>query len=400
MSQFLEALIKLLELYHSEPELLTAILDLFRDMAEKEIGYLKPDQAAGFMRWCVKLVEQFGKVSAGVCLLRSDVGSHADLQRLGKLKHLKAVSASGHKATDEKARDLEEEHLGDVETLLTLLHHIIQLDSFDVGTPEGRAIAGLAADAVLHGLTLLVPHVSDSLLAFPKIAELYFGLLRELVVAHADKFAALPLPVRDAFLSSLMVGIASHSTNIARDAFQTLSAIGIFHVKGVWSLDDDTLAPLKPKTGRTLGKKTISLVGSSESKAPAVASPTKADGSPTHSALDKERVRAFQLRLLNTLLFQPHLHESLLGPLADALFPLIVNNMEQYVESVNRLVSEWRDKQKPPPSAEQLKKLHDGFQQLLTANQLQAKLSRGNMHIFRQNVKLFVENVRSFVHVR
>ena len=162
--------------------------------------------------------------------------------------------------------DQQAEQCRDLRAVLRLLTHLSELDVTDItpppAAPAGRgavaaagagagnghhhAAAGGAAVAngdqgaaaghgggladevtrlVLLGLHIVLPLLTAELLKFPKLAGLYYGLLSQLLEAHAGVVVSLETPQFNALMSSLDWGLVSPDSETMRCSFESLAGL-------------------------------------------------------------------------------------------------------------------------------------------------------------------------------
>lgn len=200
-------------MYTTFPDIIEGILKMFCEMAETEICFLSADQTCLFMRTCLHLVEQYQQVHKQ----RIEISQKNGLQKI-----------------------VEEENYSDLETLLILLTHLVDKDTCELSSDA----INFAADACLHGLSILLPLLTHSSTSqqnksiepfnqYPKLSALFFDLLSECIGGYAEKFKQLQPHVKGTFLEVIREGIkcTSVSFDIPRQAIQTLGILARFHKK-------------------------------------------------------------------------------------------------------------------------------------------------------------------------
>lgn len=107
-----------------------------------------------------------------------------------------------------------DEVAADASEILELLQHLL----------DERAAVDIG-DASFYGLSILLPILSESLLAHPAIRKSYFGFVTRLVAAHPSKVVQLPSDLCGRVVQSIDMEISSVESDSARRGLEALTAI-------------------------------------------------------------------------------------------------------------------------------------------------------------------------------
>ena len=112
------------------------------------------------------------------------------------------------------------------ETLLLLLDILQCLcDSDTVSFSSGAQ----SSDTVLKGLSLLLPLLSPTLLAYPRVSAAYMTVAAHIVSMHPTQAARLTPGLFSALIASLVAGLAHHDTEVVEQALSAVKGLGTFH---------------------------------------------------------------------------------------------------------------------------------------------------------------------------
>ena len=196
LSTLLPSLLALHDAFKRRPDVVALLLKLADALVETQADALGATQAGGgaapggagagarpLLEWALALLRQYQASQLWQSSLRQ------------------AAAALREEQMHEQCRDLR--------AVLSLLTHVTQRGRGGVnggagGEPDD---GGLAPQVALAGLHIVLPLISSELLRFPKLAGLYYGLLCDLLNAHAATVASLPAPHFASLMASLEWGL-------------------------------------------------------------------------------------------------------------------------------------------------------------------------------------------------
>eukprot|EP00884_Botryococcus_braunii_P007867 jgi/Botrbrau1/17081/Bobra.0647s0003.1 len=197
MHPILPALLRLQDVYHSDPQVTCLIIKLAGDLVEAHISFVKVAEAAALCDWVLAVLKKYS-------------GTHMGMRSV-------AMAA----AADDAYRDLR--------ALLKLLTHLAQRDLLDFsGDSHGESVD--VAAVVLVGLGILVPLMQGDLLHFPKLARAYFHLLAHMLEVYPERVASLPEDHRTVLLQTLEYGVTVGDVEVTQSTLEALAALARFHL--------------------------------------------------------------------------------------------------------------------------------------------------------------------------
>uniref|UniRef100_A0A2K5XRY8 Exportin-4 n=1 Tax=Mandrillus leucophaeus TaxID=9568 RepID=A0A2K5XRY8_MANLE len=179
LMDFLTNCIGLMEVYKNTPETVNLIIEVFVEVAHKQICYLGESKAMNLYEACLTLLQVYSKNNLG-------------RQRID-------VTA--------------EEEFIDVTTIS--LHPFILIDEVFRGHEPGQAAnrSVSAADVVLYGVNLILPLMSQDLLKFPTLCNQYYKLITFICEIFPEKIPQLPEDLFKSLMYSLELGMTSYPLN-------------------------------------------------------------------------------------------------------------------------------------------------------------------------------------------
>uniref|UniRef100_A0A452QAN4 Exportin-4 n=1 Tax=Ursus americanus TaxID=9643 RepID=A0A452QAN4_URSAM len=178
LMDFLTNCIGLMEVYKNTPETVNLIIEVFVEVAHKQICYLGESKAMNLYEACLTLLQVYSKNNLG-------------RQRID-------VTA-------------EEEQYQDLLLIMELLTNLLSKEFIDFsdtdevfrghepGQAANRSVS--AADVVLYGVNLILPLMSQDLLKFPTLCNQYYKLITFICEIFPEKIPQLP---EDLFKSLIM----------------------------------------------------------------------------------------------------------------------------------------------------------------------------------------------------
>jgi len=86
----------------------------------------------------------------------------------------------------------------------------------------------------LAGLSLLVPYLTEEspMMAYPKITQLYFDLLVELVTNYPEQFSSLAPPIHAQMLKSIRFALSHYVPKLVQAGQKAQHALTVFNDRG------------------------------------------------------------------------------------------------------------------------------------------------------------------------
>lgn len=144
----------------------------------------------------------------------------------------KSNSSSGRIAA---ANAEEDDAYEDLTALLQILERVIEKEDVQLGGGGGGCSSGdggvltVASEAVVTGLRFLLPLMTPSLLAYPRLSGAYLSVVGQLVEAHPQQVAGLDAPTFATFIASLEYGLRSTDATVAVLSAQAMASLATFH---------------------------------------------------------------------------------------------------------------------------------------------------------------------------
>ncbi|XP_006832027.1 PREDICTED: exportin-4 [Chrysochloris asiatica] len=187
LMDFLTNCIGLMEVYKNTPETVNLIIEVFVEVAHKQICYLGESKAMNLYEACLTLLQVYSKNNLG-------------RQRID-------VTA-------------EEEQYQDLLLIMELLTNLLSKEFIDFsdtdevfrghepGQAANRSVS--AADVVLYGVNLILPLMSQDLLKFPTLCNQYYKLITFICEIFPEKIPQLPEDLFKSLMYSLELGMTSY----------------------------------------------------------------------------------------------------------------------------------------------------------------------------------------------
>ncbi|KAG5204194.1 hypothetical protein JEQ12_002170 [Ovis aries] len=187
LMDFLTNCIGLMEVYKNTPETVNLIIEVFVEVAHKQICYLGESKAMNLYEACLTLLQVYSKNNLG-------------RQRID-------VTA-------------EEEQYQDLLLIMELLTNLLSKEFIDFsdtdevfrgqepGPAASRSVS--AADVVLYGVNLILPLMSQDLLKFPTLCNQYYKLITFICEIFPEKIPQLPEDLFKSLMYSLELGMTSY----------------------------------------------------------------------------------------------------------------------------------------------------------------------------------------------
>ncbi|POI33938.1 hypothetical protein CIB84_002310, partial [Bambusicola thoracicus] len=187
LMDFLNNCIGLMEVYKNTPETVNLIIEVFVEVAHKQICYLGEAKAMNLYEACLTLLQVYSKNNLG--RQRIDVTAEEDqyqdlLLIMELLTNLLSKEFIDFSDTDEVFRGHEP------------------------GQATNRTVS--AADVVLYGVNLVLPLMSQDLLKFPSLCNQYYKLITFICEIFPEKIPQLPEDLFKSLMYSLELGMSSY----------------------------------------------------------------------------------------------------------------------------------------------------------------------------------------------
>ncbi|KAL6090325.1 hypothetical protein STEG23_009248 [Scotinomys teguina] len=202
LMDFLNNCIGLMEVYKNTPETVNLIIEVFVEVAHKQICYLGESKAMHLYEACLTLLQVYSKNNLG-------------RQRID-------VTA-------------EEEQYQDLLLIMELLTNLLSKEFIDFsdtdevfrghepGQAAGRSVS--AADVVLYGVNLILPLMSQDLLKFPTLCNQYYKLITFICEIFPEKIPQLPEDLFKSLMYSLELGMTSMSSEVCQLCLEALTPL-------------------------------------------------------------------------------------------------------------------------------------------------------------------------------
>ncbi|KAM7380116.1 hypothetical protein PAMP_003431 [Pampus punctatissimus] len=194
LMDFLSSCIGLMEVYSNTPETINLIIEVFVEVAHKQICYLGETKSMKLYEACLTLLQVYSKNNQS--RKRGDATAEEDqyqdlLLIMELLTNLLSKEFIDFSDTDEVFR------------------------SQDQGTPASNRTVS-AADVVLYGVNIVLPLMSQDLLKFPSLCNQYYKLITFICEIFPEKIPQLP----EELFKSLMM-----SSEISQLCLEALSPL-------------------------------------------------------------------------------------------------------------------------------------------------------------------------------
>ncbi|XP_028969424.1 exportin-4 isoform X1 [Esox lucius] len=206
LMDFLSSCIGLMEVYRNTPETVNLIIEVFVEVAHKQICYLGESKSMKLYEACLTLLQVYSKNNLG--RKRADVAA-------------------------------EEDQYQDLLLIMELLTNLLSkefIDFSDTGVDDevfrgqepgsgatGRSVS--AADVVLFGVNIILPLMSQDLLKFPSLCNQYYKLITFICEIFPEKIPQLPEELFKSLMYSLELGMTSMSSEVSQLCLEALSPL-------------------------------------------------------------------------------------------------------------------------------------------------------------------------------
>lgn len=204
LMDFLSNCIGLMEVYRTTPETVNLIIEVFVEVAHKQICYLGESKSMKLYEACLTLLQVYSKNNLG--RKRMDVTA-------------------------------EEDQYQDLLLIMELLTNLLSkefIDFSDTGSDDvfrgqeqgqaaGRTVS--AADVVLYGVNIVLPLMSQDLLKFPSLCNQYYKLITFICEIFPEKIPQLPEELFKSLMFSLELGMTSMSSEVSQLCLEALTPL-------------------------------------------------------------------------------------------------------------------------------------------------------------------------------
>ncbi|XP_053312418.1 exportin-4 [Spea bombifrons] len=202
LMDFLTNCIGLMEVYKNTPETVNLIIEVFVEVAHKQICYLGESKAMNLYEACLTLLQVYSKNNLG--RKRIDVTAEEDqyqdlLLIMELLTNLLSKEFIDFSDTDEVFRPHEQ------------------------GQATNRPVS--AADVVLYGVNIVLPLMSQDLLKFPSLCNQYYKLITFICEIFPEKIPQLPEDLFKSLMYSLELGMTSMSSEVSQLCLEALTPL-------------------------------------------------------------------------------------------------------------------------------------------------------------------------------
>ncbi|XP_065487667.1 exportin-4 isoform X2 [Caloenas nicobarica] len=202
LMDFLNNCIGLMEVYKNTPETVNLIIEVFVEVAHKQICYLGEAKAMNLYEACLTLLQVYSKNNLG--RQRIDVTAEEDqyqdlLLIMELLTNLLSKEFIDFSDTDEVFRGHEP------------------------GQATNRSVS--AADVVLYGVNLVLPLMSQDLLKFPSLCNQYYKLITFICEIFPEKIPQLPEDLFKSLMYSLELGMSSMSSEVCQLCLEAVTPL-------------------------------------------------------------------------------------------------------------------------------------------------------------------------------
>uniref|UniRef100_A0A8C7X9G8 Exportin-4 n=1 Tax=Oryzias sinensis TaxID=183150 RepID=A0A8C7X9G8_9TELE len=203
LMDFLSSCIGLMEVYSNTPETINLIIEVFVEVAHKQICYLGEMKSMKLYELCLTLLQVYSKNNQS--RKRGDATAEEDqyqdlLLIMELLTNLLSKEFIDFSDTDEVFRNQ------------------------DQGTPASSRTVS-AADVVLYGVNIVLPLMSQDLLKFPSLCNQYYKLITFICEIFPEKIPQLPEDLFKSLMFSLELGMTSMGSEISQLCLEALSPL-------------------------------------------------------------------------------------------------------------------------------------------------------------------------------
>ncbi|TNN44340.1 Exportin-4 [Liparis tanakae] len=176
------------DVYSNTPETINLIIEVFVEVAHKQICYLGESKSMRLYEACLTLLQVYSK------------------------------NNQSRKRSDAAA---EEDQYQDLLLIMELLTNLLSKEFIDFSDTDevfrsqdqgpaapGRTVS--AADVVLYGVNIVLPLMSQDLLKFPSLCNQYYKLITFICEIFPEKIPQLPEDLFKSLMFSLELGMTSY----------------------------------------------------------------------------------------------------------------------------------------------------------------------------------------------
>ncbi|MEQ2249558.1 Exportin-4 [Ilyodon furcidens] len=191
------------QVYSNTPETINLIIEVFVEVAHKQICYLGETKSMKLYEACLTLLQVYSKNNQS--RKRSDATAEEDqyqdlLLIMELLTNLLSKEFIDFSDNDEVFRNQEQ------------------------GTPASNRTVS-AADVVLYGVNIVLPLMSQDLLKFPSLCNQYYKLITFICEIFPEKIPQLPEDLFKSLMFSLELGMTSMSSEVSQLCLEALSPL-------------------------------------------------------------------------------------------------------------------------------------------------------------------------------
>ena len=210
-SRFFSTFVKLLDLYHSYPDVELFILTIFRDLVKNQsIDSLTPENHQLLYQTIHDLIQVYAKNEIGRHRQANSLEEEELFQDLSILLNLLAeLITSEYEGFGKICAKIERE---------TVLSRI-QKSQFEVDVPK----------VVFVGVNSLLPLITKEMLEYPSICLDYMHLVGLLVDYFPDRLVTLPQTLQSSLLESLLFGTHQPLSRISDYSFKAIQSLGLYN---------------------------------------------------------------------------------------------------------------------------------------------------------------------------
>lgn len=218
LSEFLADGSKMLMSYSGSETIIVSVLELFVEVAHKEICYLHDKKCMLLYNWVLSVLRAYCSISKGL-----------------------------------QSKNDEEDSFRDLSLLMELLAQLLNKDFVDFGEVDTGSHTEVAldslqqevsvSDVVFFGLGIILPHMNVTLLSYPSLCSQYFKLVTFLCEIYPEKVQELPENILSAFFTSLQLGLNSYGEDNCKLSLEALQSLADFCFEGPSSVLHSLLRP-------------------------------------------------------------------------------------------------------------------------------------------------------------
>ncbi|XP_063069807.1 exportin-4 [Engraulis encrasicolus] len=207
LMDFLSSCIGLMEVYRNTPDTVNLIIEVFVEVAHKQICYLGESKSMKLYEACLTLLQVYSKNNLG--RKRVDVTAEED-QYQDLLLIMELLTNL-----------LSKEFIDFSDTVACIPDEVFR--GQEQGSGAARSVS--AADVVLFGVNIVLPLMSQDLLKFPSLCNQYYKLITFICEIFPEKIPQLPEDLFKSLMISLELGMTSMSSEISQLCLEALSPL-------------------------------------------------------------------------------------------------------------------------------------------------------------------------------